>query len=169
MLAKNRFNLFNQLTKLTNQLYTLNMKLTTTIIINKPIKEVWDFYDDPDNLKLWLRGFQTFEHVSGERGQIGAKSRHTYLENGKTIIMDEEITARIPYKEFSGILTHDIMSTTLTNTFEDLGNGSTRLVCIVDTKFKPFFLRLLSPLMKGMFRRRQEKDFGKLKECLEGN
>ncbi|MEO8146470.1 MAG: SRPBCC family protein [Bacteroidia bacterium] len=43
------------------------MNITTTIIINKPVKQVWDFYDNPDNLKLWLTNFKSFELLAGIR------------------------------------------------------------------------------------------------------
>ena len=145
------------------------MKVTTSIIINKPVKEVWDFFDDPDNLKFWLRGFQKFEHLSGTRGEPGAKSKHSYEENGKIIEMIEEIVVRDKYKEFSGILNHDIMTSNLSHKFEDLGNGTTRLDSTVETKFKPFMLKMLGPLMKGMLRRRQSADFKRFKECVERN
>ena len=42
------------------------MLTQSTVIINKPINEVWEFFKNPDNLKLWLGGFQRFEPVSLE-------------------------------------------------------------------------------------------------------
>ena len=45
------------------------MLTQTTVIINKPIKVVWEFFKNPNNLKLWLGGFQRFEHISGTPAQ----------------------------------------------------------------------------------------------------
>ncbi len=34
------------------------MLTESKVVINKPVKEVWDFFKNPDNLKRWLSGFQ---------------------------------------------------------------------------------------------------------------
>jgi len=59
------------------------MLVQSTVIINKPIKEVWEFFKDPDNLKLWLGGFQRFEQVSGTPGTVGAKAKHWLAKDGE--------------------------------------------------------------------------------------
>lgn len=74
------------------------MLTETTIIINKPIKEVWHFFEDPDNLKLWLSGFQKVELVSGVPGTPGPKAKHYFLERAKELVLDEEIIEVIPEK-----------------------------------------------------------------------
>ena len=75
------------------------MLTRTTIIIRKPIKEVWTFFKNPDNLKLWLSGFQKYEQVSGEPGTVGSKARHYFIEKGKELVLDEEIIEIIPEKK----------------------------------------------------------------------
>ena len=78
------------------------MLTQTTVIINKPIKEVWEFFKNPDNLKLWLGGFQRFEQVSGTPGTVGAKAKHYFLEKGKELVLDEEIIEVDPGKKICG-------------------------------------------------------------------
>jgi carbon monoxide dehydrogenase subunit G len=137
------------------------------IVINKPVKEVWDFFKNPDNLKLWLSGFQKVEHISGVPGTVGAKAKHYFLERGKELVLDEEILEIIPEKKFVGTLGSSMMVNTVTNYFNDLGNGQTEYSISSDTQFKGFLWKQIGPLMKGEFKKRQERDMQTIKEVLE--
>jgi len=143
------------------------MLTQSTVIINKPVKEVWEFFKNPDNLKLWHSGFQRFEPVSGTPGTAGAKAKHYFLEKGKELVLDEEIIEIIPEKKFAGTLGSPTMVNTVTNYFNDLGNNQTEYSLSSDTQFKGFFWKQVGPLMKGEFRKRQEKDLQTLKQVVE--
>ena len=51
------------------------MKYKAEIEIDKSIEEVVDLFNNPDNMDKWMEGLQGFEYISGEPGQVGAKSR----------------------------------------------------------------------------------------------
>ena len=51
------------------------MKYSTEIEINKPVEKVIELFDNSDNLGKWMEGLHSFEHISGNPGQVGAKSR----------------------------------------------------------------------------------------------
>ncbi len=144
------------------------MLATSRVVINRPVKTVWEFFDDPDNLPKWLTGFKRFEHVSGTPGEPGAKSKHYYEINGRSIEMLEEITVRKECEEFSGIISNQWMTSITKNTFRDLGDGRTEVTSTVTSEFKSFFLKLFGPLMmKKGFQRRQDADLLKLKDAVE--
>ncbi|MBI2429021.1 MAG: SRPBCC family protein [Ignavibacteriales bacterium] len=144
------------------------MRTISTVVINKPVKDVWKFFDDPDNMQLWLTGFKRFEHISGTTGKPGAVSKHYYEMNGRSIEMTETITVRKEFEEFSGTMTNQWMVSSLTTTFRDLGNGSTEMKSNVESTFTPFFLKLFGPLMmKKGFQKRQDEDLDRLKIILE--
>jgi len=143
------------------------MLTQTTVIINKPVKKVWEFFKNPDNLKRWLGGFQRFEHISGTPGTAGAKAKHYFLERGKELVLDEEIMEVIPEKKFAGKLSSPMMVKTVTNYFNDLGNDQTEYSLSSDTQFKGFFWKQVGPLMKSEFKKRQEKNLQTLKQVLE--
>ena len=143
------------------------MLTETSVSINKPLKEVWDFFKNPDNLIRWLGGLQKFEHVSGIPGRVGAKAKHHFLERGKELILDGEITEVIEQKRIVGILDSSMMLNKVTNSFNDLGKDQTVVTISSDTQFKGFLWKQIGPLMKGEFKKRQEKDLQTLKEILE--
>lgn len=144
------------------------MTISTTITINKPIKEVWDFYDNPDNLKLWLTNFKSFELISGNPGEAGTKAKHIYEEKGRTIVMYETITEKIPYQKLSGVLSMPkMMETTIENVFKETGNDTTEMNCTTDTKFIMFSLKFFGFLMKKAFQKRLDDDLNRLKKVIE--
>jgi carbon monoxide dehydrogenase subunit G len=143
------------------------MLTESTVVINKPVKEVWEFFKNPDNLVRWLTGFQKFEHVSGIPGTVGAKAKHHFLERGKELVLDGELTEVIDEKRIIGILDSSMMSNNVTNIFNDLGNDQTEVTISSDTQFKGFLWKQIGPLMKGEFKKRQEKDLQTLKRLLE--
>lgn len=145
------------------------MNITSTIIINKPLKTVWDFYDSPDNLKLWLTNFKSFETISGTPGTVGAKAKHTYVERGREIFMFEELTEKIPYKKLCGILSMPKMMTSVMETNFTEQNGTTAVTCNSETKFEFVSLKLFGFLLKKGFQKRQDAHFEKLKLAIEQN
>jgi len=60
------------------------VKYTCEIIINKPVTEVVRLFDNPENLKKWMEGLESFTHISGIPGEEGAKSKlDLYLAKGE--------------------------------------------------------------------------------------
>ena len=143
------------------------MLTESKVVINKPVKEVWEFFKNPDNLIRWLSGFQKFEHISGTPGTVGARAKHHFLERGKELVLDGELTEVIEEKRIIGILDSSMMLNKVTNSFNDLGNDQTEVSLSSDTEFKGFLWKQIGPLMKGEFKRRQEKDLQTLKQLLE--
>ena len=54
------------------------MKYSNEVIINLPIKEVIELFDSEENLFKWQPELLSFEHLSGEKGEVGAKSKMNY-------------------------------------------------------------------------------------------
>ena len=67
---------------------------TTTITIDLPRDKVVALFDDPGNLPKWQRGLQSFEPLSGQPGQVGAKSKLVFQMGKRRLDMIETITRR---------------------------------------------------------------------------
>ena len=74
------------------------MKLSHEVVINKPIQEVWDYANNPDNLALWLNDYLRSEHLTGDPDapKVGDTSNQVYKQPGGEFTMLEEITAYDP-------------------------------------------------------------------------
>ncbi len=143
------------------------MLIESRVVINKSVKVVWDFLNNPDNLRLWIAGFQKIEPISGTPGTIGAKAKHYFKEKGKSVVLDEEITEVIPEKKFAGTLSSSMMVNTVNSYFNDLGNSQTEYTLSSEVKFISFLWKQIGPLMKGEFKKRQESDLQRLKQSIE--
>lgn len=139
----------------------------TTTTIQQPIEQVYALLSDESKVNLWLKGLQKIETISGTPGEAGFKGKYTFMENNRTVIFHEEITAVEPGRSFSARMQSDDLIMEGHTQLEDLG-GSTRLTVHQKVKGKSFFMKLMMPFLKGMMRKRQAEDFYRFKQLAEG-
>jgi carbon monoxide dehydrogenase subunit G len=132
------------------------MKYTTEIVVSKPIGEVVALFDNPDNLKYWMEGLQSFEPISGTPGQAGAKSRLTFLIGKRKLEMTETITSKNLPHEFSGVYEANGGYNTVVNRFEDIDGKQTKYTAEHEFKMSGV-MKLLGWLMPGMFKKQSMK------------
>ena len=65
---------------------------TVSVEIDLPRDEVIALFDNTENLYKWQDGLQNFEHLSGEPGRVGARSKLTFAIGSKTIELFETIS-----------------------------------------------------------------------------
>lgn len=142
------------------------MKHTCEIEIEKPIDEVIRLFDEPDNLPKWIPGLLSFEHISGDPGHPGAKSKLKFEKNGRELEMIETVTVRDLPREFSGTYEALGVFNTVTNSFVEI-DGGTRWIAENEFRFSSFFTRLMGFFMPGAFRKQtlaNQKAFKKFAE-----
>ena len=142
------------------------MKYTCELTINLPRDEVIALFDDQDNLPKWQPGLQSFEHLSGEPGQPGAKSRLLYDEGRRKIEMIETIIVRDLPETFSGTYEAKGVWNEITNHFF-VEDGQTRWVMDSDFRFSGFMLLMLI-FMRGAFRKQTMQTMQRFKDFAEG-
>jgi uncharacterized membrane protein len=67
------------------------MKHTSEVIIDLPRQRVIELLGDRDNLSRWQTGLRSYELLSGEEGQVGAKARLVRDIMGRRIEMIETV------------------------------------------------------------------------------
>lgn len=142
------------------------MKFSHETLLERPIDVVWKAFDNPENLKIWMPTVTKFELISGEQGRPGAISRLTFVENGRTIVMDEIVHTRNEPFEFTGEYNAGFCTNKVGNRFESAAGGQTKWTMDTEFVFTGFF-RIFAPLMKGMFKKRVVADCARFKEKLE--
>ena len=137
-----------------------------TVTINQPVETVWDKLMNPDNLKFWLTGFISAEHVSGEYGKTGAISKLKFKERGKEMEVTETVTAIKPNQQYSFT-----MSGTAFNAETDIRlisfGSRTEMIQTVQFFPKQFFMKLFMPLIKGAMKKRTENELIRFKNFVE--
>jgi carbon monoxide dehydrogenase subunit G len=132
------------------------MKYTSEIEINQPIDKVITAFDNPDNMKKWMEGLQSFEHISGTPGQVGAKSRLKFKMGKREMEMIETITVKDLPREFSGTYEMNGVFNSVKNKFVALSDNRTKHISEQEFQFKGF-MKLFGLLMPGMFKKQSMK------------
>ena len=143
------------------------MKYQNSIIIQKPIDEVIALFDNPDNMKHWQPGLQSFELIKGVAGQPGAVSKLTYQMGNRLVEMTETITERNLPTIFAGIYEAKNVWNLVSNSFIDNGDGSTSWITETEFKFSGFMMKAISTLMPGAFKKQSQKFLDDFKQFAE--
>ena len=144
------------------------MKYTCEIEINQPVNKVIELFDNADNLTQWMEGLESFEHLSGEPGQPGAKSLLKFKMGNRKMEMTETITVRNLPEDFSGYYEMDGMVNHIKNSFSALSENKTRYV--TENEFvikKNLFMKIFAFLMPGQFKKQSMKYLESFKKFAE--
>jgi len=140
---------------------------TYSIEINRPVKEVFHYLDDEENVTKWLSGLEKIIPITEGGNRVGARARHVYNENGRTFEMEEETLAYEPNRRVKIRAVGDAFELTAEYILTPLGDR-TRLDFESELKFRNFLLKLIGPLFAGSSKKRIEQDFLRLKALVEG-
>ena len=146
------------------------MNCSCEVIINKPIQEVWDYANNPDNLKLWLNDFVKYEHLTGDMNnpKVGDTANQTYDQNGKEFTMKEEIVAYDPPNHIKLFMTSSWFDMDIVNDLEALGSDQTKLLATADTTRTSLIMKVMMLFMSSSkMQKDHEKQINKLKELIE--
>jgi len=147
--------------------YLAPMKLTSSIQINRPVQEVWDFINDSKKMSEWQQGYTSTERLEGEPATKGARARHTYTERGRPFVMTETVLDSRPPYAIDIVLDHPTMDYHIATRLREDTHGATRVQMDSEVKMKAFSFKVLKPLLKKPFQKRQDKDLERLKEIME--
>ncbi|MDJ0938352.1 MAG: SRPBCC family protein [Woeseiaceae bacterium] len=144
------------------------MKIQTDVIINADIETVWKAFDNPDNMTRWQPTLTSFKHESGERGRPGAISTLVYDENGREVVMMEEVTERRAPHFMASSYDSDWGKAIIVNHFEKVGDSQTRWVAYWRHVFRGM-RRLLAIFMVKSMQKRVEDDMQRFKLMVESD
>lgn len=142
------------------------MKYSAEIEINKPVDKVIELFDNPDNMYKWMKGLQSFEHISGTAGRPGAKSRLKFKMGKRDIEMVETILVRNLPDEFTGTYEVKGVYNIVKNKFQKIDERKTRYITEQEFQFKGF-MKCIAFLMPGAFKKESMKHLVNFKNFAE--
>lgn len=142
------------------------MKIESQVDVAKPIQEVWEWTDDPDNLKQWQKGFQRYELISGDMGEVGMVAHQHYKEGKREFYLRETLLEKDAPHHAQLELHHKTMTSIIDMNFVETGEQSTRVSCICDIELKGIW-KIIGPLMRKAFQKRQDEGFEMMKTAVE--
>lgn len=142
------------------------MKYTVQIEIELPRDRVVALFENPENMAEWQPGFISMEHLSGEEGKPGAKSRLMYKMGKREVEMIETILVNDLPKEFSGTFEADKVWNKVENFFTQTKNGTTLWVSDCEFRFTGW-MKIMGFLMPGAFKKQSYKYLENFKKFAE--
>ena len=140
---------------------------TVHVDIDLPRDRVLELFDDADNLIKWQTDFVSFEPLSGDPGQVGAKAKLTYQMGKKTVELIETVTVRELPERFDGTYEWGGGWNELENRFIVLAPDKTRWESTCTYHMKSPMLRVMGFLMPGMFKKQNQKLLDQFKAFCE--
>ncbi|MCB9240510.1 MAG: SRPBCC family protein [Flavobacteriales bacterium] len=127
------------------------MQYTLEITLDLPKGKVINLFDNPHNLKHWQPGFQELLPIEGKPGEVGAKSRLTYINGNKRIELIETIIQRdLPHSFCASYETNGVLNR-IDNQFHEV-NGRTTWIAHNEFRFSGI-MKLFAWSMTGIFKK----------------
>ncbi len=143
------------------------MKFKTELSINKPRLEVWKFFSDRENIKLWQPTLTKIEPISGVQGQRGAESKWIYKESRGEFSLIEKVLRCEEPNLYESLFENAFASNMVKNIFTEQGNDETLWTVETEYKFKTFLMKMLGPLFKKNYVTRSQREMKQFKEMVE--
>lgn len=126
------------------------MKYTTEVIINLPRSRVIELFDSTENMYKWQPGLKSFEHLDGQPGQEGARSKLIYEGRKGDLVMTETISKRDFPEEFHAKYESRGVYNEMYNYFKEQDLNTTLWTTESIFNFKGL-MALMAPFMKSAF------------------
>ena len=143
------------------------MKYTNEVIIEKPLQETLDLFDNMDNMYEWMMGLQSHEHIEGTPGEVGAKMNMVFKMGKHDFEIMETITDKDLPRIFSARYDSKLSSNHVTNSFTELDPIRTRLTAETEVFPHSFFVRLMCWIMPGSFKKQSQMILDSFKNFAE--
>ena len=143
------------------------MKYELEVEISQPRPKVIVLFDSTENLKEWQSNLESFEHISGKPGEVGAVSHLVFLMGKRKMEMDETITCKnLPD---ACAMTYEAPGMwNLVENFFIVKNENTTIYKSVQTfKGTTFMMKAMLFLMPGMFKKESLKYMNNFKYFAE--
>ena len=138
-----------------------------SVVIDRPIEEVFAFATEPENEPLWQSTSLETEQTSGGPVGVGTTFRNTSKFLGRRIDSTYEVTENEPPRRQCVRATSGPIPGSGCYLFEP-AEGGTRFTQRFEAEIGGFF-RLAEPLVARAIRRQMEADMETLKDLLESS
>ncbi len=144
------------------------MKFLCTSTINAPLQRVVDLFTQIELYPKWFIGFCSYEQLSGNFGEEGAKAKIIFKAGKNELEITETILVNNLPHEKTMLSEHKHMINTMKNTFEAIDKNTTRYTTEIEyTQFIGFMPKLLSVLMPSIFKKGTQKMVKQFKSFVE--
>ena len=137
-----------------------------TVVIERPVEEVFAFTTDPHNESLWQSTSLETEQMTEGEVDVGTTFRNISKFLGRRIESTYQVTVNEPPRKQCVRITSGPLPGAACYFYEPADGGNTRFTQTFETDVGGFF-KLAEPLVARAIRRQMEADMATLKDLLE--
>jgi len=141
------------------------VRVEASVVINRPVDEVFTFVTNPENHPQWRSGFLESKQTSEGPMGVGTTEQGVAQQLGRRMEMTAEVTEYEPNKRVKHKVAAGPMSGEQSQTFEPV-EGGTRFTLVLEGETGGFF-SLAEPIVVRILQRDLEADVANLKDILE--
>ncbi len=142
------------------------MKYTNEVVIDQPLKKVLELFDSEENIFKWQPELISFEHVSGEKGEVGSVSNLRYKMGKREVEMVETIIAKDLPETFDFTYEAQGVWNEMKNSFVEISPTQTKWISHSEFRFNGF-MKIIGFLMPGSFRKQSQLALDRFKAFAE--
>jgi uncharacterized membrane protein len=143
------------------------MHVEESVVINRPLQEVFDYVANRETLPEWSASIQEVrKETQGSLLEEGARFTTVAKFLGRRFETPFEVIVHAPPRRHTDRSTGGPFPQEYTHIFEEVAGGGTRLTEVTDGEPGGFF-RLAGPLLEIAIRRQFRADLETLKDLLE--
>ena len=143
------------------------VEVVASVLIKRPIEEVFKFVTTPENDAKWFLGVESKDHTPGEPAGVGSTSQSVIRFLGVSITVTWQVTGYEPPKKISVKAIEGPVSVEAAYTFEAVAEGQTKVTVRGEADVGGVF-KVAESLIERMARRQWGASFENLKDVLEG-
>ena len=140
-------------------------KMEASVLINRPVEEVFEFLSDVGNWPQWNSTMSEAEQTSEDPVAVGATARGVSEFLGQRIEWTSEVTEYEPNRKVKLRIISGPMLMEQSLTFEPV-EGATRLTMAGEGEFGGLF-KLAQPVVNRSMKKQSEANLANLKDILE--
>ena len=142
------------------------VEVETNVLVDQPMKKVFDFVTTPENDAQWYIGVESRDHTPDEPSGVGSTSMSTIRFLGIPIEVVWEVVEYESPTKISVMTIEGPVSVESGYTFEAVGEDQTKVTVHGEADVGKIF-SLADPLVERMAQRQWEASFENLKDVLE--
>lgn len=136
------------------------------VSVNKPINEVFEAFNNSENIKKWIPEVKTFEVVNNNPGKTGSVYKLVVENQGEEIAMTEKVMAYIPNEKVTLFFDAENMLKNDDYNFTEK-DGVTTIVLTSSCRSDSYIMACLFPYFKGTFREQDQTYLNNFKAFVE--
>ena len=144
----------------------MSVDVTTSIVIGRPRREVFEYAADLDRTASWYRNITSVEWLTQRPLEVGSRVRFTANFLGRQLTYTYEVRDLVPGRRLVMSTKEGPFPMETTYSWEDEADDATRMT--LRNKGEPSgFANVTAPVMVRAMRRANRKDLEQLKRLLE--